>query len=948
MGNSVVNSTEEQSNTDTISHSLIKSLNIFNSITRDDTKKINTKLLDMNTWFQNLNNKINMSRNKSMLLSPEDTKPVSKILNQANIQEEVHTNEDVPRLSSPHHIQSLQFDHNTNSIIIDSETTGKQDLFITANPSPIMQRTPKNTKSINISVDDALETNISNLDKTQTSIPNKTKDEDEPSPWSPYKVEKSLKNADIPFDQKDKSIISNHSISLIESQTKITDGHKKEQDFNLIKEETFKEEVSEKSISSKTVPDPNVVKDEITGYKLLTEDIKQENNTSIRSQNSSISKSVLSNSSMTKTATNSTKHSPNKPIKTNIRVNMFAPLPEKDPLIVKNSSLQPLVSRSNNNTLKFQSIASTTGINTKHNNNSNPLLESKPPLSKSNTSPYSITGTKATLTPRSKTNAQVNPYSRIERRSRISPQKTNKLVSPSTRNGDSSTVKGKIRSSKSPPSKLLSKTPSRTYSNPMRSGGVFDRLSSIPTKSFEQKIRQRTGSTPVAPRRHNPSSIDVTGSPLKRISPQHKKANQSEILEQEALNSIFFKNKDQERQSPLRKERVSTKQKDNSSLSTNKSTQVYDSLIPKLDHITHSNNVKTHYDLGLLSTNPSQVTNKIESPVKTESKTNKSINDNGIHAISPTKSVSNLSPSTQKIIITPTAVEKSKHTSTTHISLTSLNPNEKIPATSVGPTTLNNEKKIILSSSLDDNKKQESNEIISTTDKQLKDATSNIQLIPSVEHGKDDVKTKLNKRLSQVIRTQQEQEKKRKENQQKRKKSQLEDDLRRKKTRYSNYKMYSKKRSLSTNTDHLSKSAYHNANVSGIKNNGIHTKLANDPSIDTSNILGDIDRVDYRNIIGGDTTQDSNKIAPPAQPNPIGEDSLPEIPSDDEIDHDVMADWAQAPALENQLKVQQSWDPKKIFGPIAPLHIDEIFPNSSTSRLSKVKSKITKKSSWKT
>ncbi|CAL9737234.1 inner centromere protein-related protein Sli15p [Monosporozyma servazzii] len=943
MGDPVVKSTGGKTNTEAISHSIIRSLNLFNSITKDDTKKINSKLLDMNSWFQDINNKINITKDKRMLLSPEHTKSISKDLKQENGQEQNYSNSDMPRLSSPRQIRSLHFDNNTDSIVLDSETTGKQE-FITANPSPIMQRTPKNTETVTVSIDNALESNIPKPHINDISIHDKTVEEDKPSPWSPFKVENTLKNANVSMDEHHETVLSNHSISISQPHITVSNNIKPKEDTGTIKAVSILEESMNQSIPNLKAPPQKIITDTTFEKESQNDSKKQALKTLITSPNNPINKPALSNSPI-----KPTKLLSNETIKPNIRVNMFAPLPEKDPLIVRNSSPQSLISRSNNNTLKFQNIASTSNVaNTNHNN---VISTSKQTLSNSNNSPSSGNSNRITATPGNKTNLRTNLYTNSERRNRLSPQKSSKTASPLIRRNESNVAKNiHTRNSKSPVSKLVSKTPSRTSSNTIKSVGVFDRLSSIPTKSFEQKIRQRTGTTPMAPRRHNPSSIDITGSPLKRMSPQHKTANQSEILEQEALSSIFFKNKTQEIRSPLRKERVPPRHKQALAPSEGKSNQVYDSLIPKLDHSTNGKEVPDKPTTSIQSNKLTKQINKIESPNKPENITGRSIDSHGTNTLvelskmSPSQNSFNISPTLQETTTTPATIEKNKIVSATHISLSSLNPNERVSPKNINHIQFDTTQKMASSNKSVGTETRDEQETVSAKDSQLKNATTKIKLIPSIENGKDDVKTKLNKRLSQVIRTQQEQEKKRKENQQKRKKSQLEDELKKKKGRYSNYKMYSKKRSLGTNPDHLSKSGYFNAN--GLKSNMTNTKQTNDPIMDTSNILGDIDKVDYRNVVGGDYSPEMNETARPPDSNQVGDDSLPEIPSDDELEHDVLADWAQSHALEKQLRIQQSWDPKQIFGPIAPLHIEEIFPNSSTSRLSKVKTKFNRKSTW--
>lgn len=69
-----------------------------------------------------------------------------------------------------------------------------------------------------------------------------------------------------------------------------------------------------------------------------------------------------------------------------------------------------------------------------------------------------------------------------------------------------------------------------------------------------------------------------------------------------------------------------------------------------------------------------------------------------------------------------------------------------------------------------------------------------------------------------------------------------------------------------------------------------------------------------------------------ATPKRSGDDiDLPEIMSESEDDDEgnVLEEWANSPELQSLLKRQQSIDPDSIFGPIAPLKIEEVFKNSS-------------------
>ncbi|KAA8906680.1 hypothetical protein TRICI_005103 [Trichomonascus ciferrii] len=69
-------------------------------------------------------------------------------------------------------------------------------------------------------------------------------------------------------------------------------------------------------------------------------------------------------------------------------------------------------------------------------------------------------------------------------------------------------------------------------------------------------------------------------------------------------------------------------------------------------------------------------------------------------------------------------------------------------------------------------------------------------------------------------------------------------------------------------------------------------------------------------------------------PKPQESMELPEIMSESEDDDDgnVLKDWASTPELRNMLMNQQKVDPDAIFGPIPPLHMEEVFKNSRLSR----------------
>lgn len=947
MGDQSIDSTQKLTNNNNISHSIIQSLQLFNTISKDNAKSINSKILGMNQWFKDLNNIVTSTRNKAHMISPDNTKIVVENLKETKIIED--TTEQLP-LSSPQRFETNLPDSNQNSIILDSETTGKQELFITANPSPVIQKTPKNIQTINNGTHDTDLGSIPNI--KENGIVARTNFETKMSSWSPVKVEHTLKNIQAPeVEEHKEEINSSHQPTVqlnnpkegvpdISNTTIIpkTDTHRSTEQHPLL---VNKDE--NKTKHENILPEEKPIIESTT-----KEDIKVENSDV---KNIEINNPVKNNVVTNSVSLNIQKHIDdqsstlyNSKNKVSIRTNMFEPLPEKDPLIVKNSSpSQNDASKSHNNTFRFQSLNKNANLPTV--TNSQNLFKTNSSFSKKSLSPSINNKYRSIMTPKGKIN-YINTLHKNKRNNgnKISPHMANKaIVSPLKIHVDSNIIKKENKKpNRSPLSRLITKTPQHTHKTNIKPGGVFDRLSSIPTKSFEQKIRSKTGQTPIA-RKFTPSSIDVTGSPIKRVSPKLKKTKMSEILEQEALSSIFFKNKPQNRSSPLKQENLVSNNKKNISptsksleLKVNNNNKVFESLIPKLTQDTSLEKIKepvktkSLVSKSLSSKDESKsLVNDIKSPYKSNnSYETKTLIDPPL--VSTMKNTSIVSSGIPTISTAVSEKGQIKHIPVNSISLSSLNPNENLDSVK------NNKSIKVNDNSFDSEMKQ-------------KDTTEKIQLIPLVDESKVDVKVKLNKRLSEVIRTQQEQEKKRRENQQKRKKSHLEEESARKHSRYSTYRIYSKKNSLGKNVsaDPFIKTMINNKNLR-INKAGVTTlRNGTDNIVDTSNILGDIDKVDYRNVIGDGNFIATDKSTPGQELNSIGEDSLPEILSDDEQNRFVLAEWAQSPALENQLKIQKSWDPKRIFGPIAPLHIDEIFPTSSSSRLSKVKSKLTKKPSWK-
>lgn len=80
----------------------------------------------------------------------------------------------------------------------------------------------------------------------------------------------------------------------------------------------------------------------------------------------------------------------------------------------------------------------------------------------------------------------------------------------------------------------------------------------------------------------------------------------------------------------------------------------------------------------------------------------------------------------------------------------------------------------------------------------------------------------------------------------------------------------------------------------------------------------------------------SNGSGPVTPGPPSSTTVLPDIFSESEDDDDgsVILDWANSPELRSMLLRQQQVDPDSVFGPIAPLQMEEVF-KSNTSRLSR-------------
>lgn len=345
-------------------------------------------------------------------------------------------------------------------------------------------------------------------------------------------------------------------------------------------------------------------------------------------------------------------------------------------------------------------------------------------------------------------------------------------------------------------------------------GSVFDRLSSLPTKSFENKVNARFAGRRISAS----SSIDVTGSPIRR-SPPVLKHSGTETSIQDTLKNIFFA-KDTARH----REAATAARPGKNGVARPRQADVSRVNKQSSARVSPKNGKIPRYQVPN-EKKPGELGDALFGPVggsTNEKQSNGSPQKQVVSRVSPTKN-------------------KSKH----------------------------------------------------------QDRLTKFQLIPPVESGKDDVKEKLNKRLSEVMRTQQNQSRRR--NEQQKRKSQLDEDFKRR-TRIWN--------EMKESSFVVSAAVRRNSNI----------------TLQHSNtMLHDLNIVDHRTVIGG--VDDSRHST-------AGNQTLPEIASDSDDDgDDTLASWARSPYLQEQVHRQQNWDPQRIFGPIPPLHIDQIFPDSKANKL---------------
>ncbi|CCD24189.1 Sli15p NDAI_0C05300 [Naumovozyma dairenensis CBS 421] len=425
---------------------------------------------------------------------------------------------------------------------------------------------------------------------------------------------------------------------------------------------------------------------------------------------------------------------------------------------------------------------------------------------------------------------------------------------------------------------------------------IFDRLSSLSTKSFEHKIASKQ-STNHSHRKFSSSSIDVTGSPMKRTSPVMKPklgmtpGSTIDNNLHETLKDIFSTKKST-LESPTNQR--NNKINDIVNITVRHAKPIRNSLIPKID-----NNVKNNTNIRHNNVSP----NSNNLPMTKNERWNNNNKRKSLRR--PILPTANMTSKTSER-------HNNHHDGLLDISnapygkIIEKAPNNNVPTNTADKKATKNVTK--------------RDSLLLNTKKIKHDRLTKFQLLPSIESEKQDLKRKLEQRLSGVMRTQQEQKRRRIENQ--RKKSQLEDEFRRRTRHLTDF------REAPILNDHSSAIPIpNNNNISGT-----NTNVGDNGKVDTTNILHDIDTIDHRIIIGAPASSNQNSSC---RVDEHSRPSLPEIFSDSEQEDTVtLTDWAKSPYLQQTLLEQQNWDPRAIFGPIPPLHTDEVF---KTSRLNKLK-----------
>ncbi|SCU88199.1 LAFA_0E11276g1_1 [Lachancea sp. 'fantastica'] len=468
-------------------------------------------------------------------------------------------------------------------------------------------------------------------------------------------------------------------------------------------------------------------------------------------------------------------------------------------------------------------------------------------------------------------------------RSSVNSQVTGKDQSNSASNGHDIATKSTGSNVTSQHDRPPAKTAKPSYTN------VFDRLTSTSTASFDKKASSRSPTRELKRQKLIGLAYkESTGSPKEKRSPRVDHTNRSI---QETLKNIF------DSQIPMLGQMKNANNPNGHGLASSSDTVKRTSLIPKLS--------------GRTAVSPGTVTSN-------SGHTSVGFYKNGLET-SPTfhsgrgrgraPIVEKLQERNSTVLglfreLSTNRKRDSRRETLTMDSLGSVpSQRENKRPSEYHPEKLLSKSEKPLGKILPREHK-ETRETKENTSKQAQDRLTKFQLLPLNGSERQDVKKKLDKRLSEVIRSQKEQNKRSQEKL--KRKSNIEEDVKQRKSR------------IFQDTDPYR----------GAKSFCAGAEGTDDPHNRPRNtMLYDLNTTDHRQLING------NMDATNTEAN-AGDTTLPEIDSDsDAEDRSILAPWANSPYLQKQLLAQQDWDPQLIFGPIPPLHTDEVFQNSRLSKL---------------
>ncbi|CEP61948.1 Sli15p LALA0_S04e04280g [Lachancea lanzarotensis] len=469
-------------------------------------------------------------------------------------------------------------------------------------------------------------------------------------------------------------------------------------------------------------------------------------------------------------------------------------------------------------------------------------------------------------------------------RSSINPQAKTQDLSSSTIPRNDTALKHASSNVISRHDRPPMKTVKPVYSN------VFDRLTSTSTTSFDKKATSRSPTREIKrPKLVEMAHMEPSGSPREKKSPRIDHTNHSI---HETLRNIF--------DSQIPKLGQMNNASNSNGLTRNSTNAKRSSLLPKLS--------------GQTAVSPISMTANAAHRIS-------GIHSNGLET----------SPTFSSVRSRPPKSEQLKERNRTIVGLLHdphVSPRQKkLPRRESSTTEFlesvsarRNDEKLLANQPEEDLDRLERSsikslpqehhdirEIKDSRPKQAQDRLTKFQLLPLVGSERQDVKKKLDKRLSEVIRSQKEQSKRSQEKL--KRKSNIEEDVKQRKSR------------IFQDSD---------------PNRGTKSFCAGADGAESSNnkprntILYDLNTTDHRQMINGNSEETNTETN-------AGDTTLPEIDSDsDAEDRSILAAWAHSPYLQEQLLAQQDWDPESIFGPIPPLHTDEVF---QSSRLSKLKTR---------